>query len=166
MPAYHMNKLHWITVLLDGAVPDEKVYDLLEMSYMATASSKKKEKLRAPKEWIIPANPKYYDIEHAFDHTDKIRWKQGAGIKTGDTVYMYVAAPVSAVLYKCRVLETDIPWDYQDGKLTVKLLMTIQLQKKYPPGKFTFKVLKENYGIYAVRGPRGIPNTLSHALRK
>ena len=79
---------------------------------------------------------------------------------------MYVAAPVSAVLYKCRVLETDIPWDYQDGKLTVKLLMTIQLQKKYPPGKFTFKVLKENYGICAVRGPRGIPNTLSHALRK
>lgn len=166
MPAYHMNKLHWITVLLDGTVPDEKVYDLLDMSYMATASSKKKEKLRAPKEWIIPANPKYYDIEHAFDDTDKIRWKQGAGIKTGDTVYMYVAAPVSAVLYKCRVLETDIPWDYQDGKLTVKLLMTIQLQKKYPPGKFTFKVLKENYGICAVRGPRGIPNTLSHALRK
>ena len=41
MPAYHMNKLHWITVLLDGTVPDERVYDLLDISYTATASPKK-----------------------------------------------------------------------------------------------------------------------------
>ena len=164
IPAYHMNKIHWITVLLDGTVPDERVYDLLDMSYMATASSKKKEKIRGPKEWIIPANPRYYDIEHAFDDTDEIRWKQGAGIKTGDTVFMYVAAPVSAILYQCKVLETDIPWDYQDGKLSVKALMTIKLQKRYPPDKFTFTILKEDYGIRAVRGPRGIPYSLSQAL--
>ena len=42
MPAYHMNKVHWISVLLDGTVPDERVYDLLDMSFMATASAKKK----------------------------------------------------------------------------------------------------------------------------
>ena len=41
MPAYHMNKLHWITVLLDGTVLDERVYDLLDISYTATASPKK-----------------------------------------------------------------------------------------------------------------------------
>lgn len=166
MPAYHMNKMHWVTVLLDGTVPDDRVYDLLDISFLATASSKKKEKFRAPKEWIIPANPKYYDIVHAFDDTDEIRWKQGSGIKAGDTVYMYVAAPVSAVLYQCKVLETGIPWDYQDGKLTVKSLMTIKLQKRYPPERFTFTALKEEYGIYAVRGPRGIPNSLSQALKK
>ena len=164
MPAYHMNKIHRLTVLLDGTVPDERVYDLLDMSYMATASSKKKEKIRGPKEWIIPANPRYYDIEHAFDDTDEIRWKQGAGIKTGDTVFMYVAAPVSAILYQCKVLETDIPWDYQDGKLSVKALMIIKLQKRYPPDRFTFTILKEDYGIRAVRGPRGIPYSLSQAL--
>ena len=42
MPAYHMNKLHWITVLLDGTVPEEKVFDLIDMSFMATAPAKKK----------------------------------------------------------------------------------------------------------------------------
>ena len=166
MPAYHMNKFHWITVLLDGTVPDKRICDLLEMSFIATASSKQKEKFRSPKEWIIPANPKYYDIEHAFDDTDEIQWKQGAGIKAGDTVYMYVAAPVSAVLYRCRVLETGIPWNYQDGKLTVKALMTIKLQKRYPTDRFTCSVLKEKYGIYAVRGPRGIPNSLSQDLKQ
>ena len=104
MPAYHMNKMHWISVLLDGTVPEEKVFDLIDMSFMATASAKKKEKIRPPKEWIIPANPKYFDIVHAFDDKDLINWKQGAGIKKGDTVFMYVAAPVSAVLYKCKVI--------------------------------------------------------------
>ena len=166
LPAYHMNKMHWITVLLDGTVPDEKVYDLLDMSFLATASAKKKETIRPPKEWIIPANPKYYDIEHAFDDADEIDWKQGAGIKKGDTVFLYVAAPVSAILYQCKVTETDIPWQYADRNLTITALMKIRLQKRFAPDRFPFETLKEEYGIYAVRGPRGIPNFLSEALKK
>ena len=165
MPAYHMNKMHWITVLLDGTVPEEKVFDLIDMSFMATASAKKKEKIRPPKEWIIPSNPKYYDIVHAFDGTDTIDWKQGAGIKKGDTVFMYVGAPVSAVLYMCKVIETGIPYQYQDRNLTISALMKIKLLKRYAPDRFTFDVLKAEYGIYAVRGPRGIPNSLSAALK-
>ena len=164
MPAYHMNKMHWITVLLDGTVPEDNVFQLIDMSFMATASAKKKEKIRPPKEWIIPSNPKYYDIIHAFDDKEIIDWKQGAGIKKGDTVFLYVGAPVSAIMYKCKVIETHIPYQYQDRNLTITALMKIKLQKRYAPDKFTFDVLKEEYGIYAVRGPRGIPNSLSEAL--
>ena len=166
IPAYHMNKVHWISVLLDGSVPAERVYELIDMSYMATASAKKKGKIRPPKEWIVPANPKYYDIVHAFDDTDEIDWKQGAGIRKGDTVYMYVGAPVSAVLYKCKVTETDIPYEFENEHITIKALMRIRLRKRYAPDRFTFEVLKSEYGIYAVRGPRGIPNSLSAALKK
>ncbi|MCR4656536.1 MAG: MmcQ/YjbR family DNA-binding protein [Lachnospiraceae bacterium] len=165
MPAYHMNKIHWITILLDGTVPEEQVFGLIDESFMMTASAKKKQKLRPPKEWIVPANPKYYDIVHAFDETDEISWKQGSGIKAGDMVYMYVGAPVSAILYKCKVMETDIPYDYADKNLVIKALMKIKLKKRYKQDRFTFEVLKEEYGIYAVRGPRGIPNSLSKALK-
>ncbi len=165
-PGYHMNKQHWISVLLDGTVSEQQIYDLIDMSFFATASAKKKEKIRPPKEWIIPAHPKYYDIEHAFDDAKEIEWKQGAGIKKGDTVFMYVAAPVSAILYKCKVTETDIPYQYEDRNLTIRALMKIRLQKKYDRKRFTFDTLKEEYGIYAVRGPRGIPNSLSAALKK
>ena len=28
IPAYHMNKQHWITVLLDGTVPDENIFEV------------------------------------------------------------------------------------------------------------------------------------------
>ena len=155
-----MNKQHWITVLLDGTVPEERVYELLEMSYLATAPKAKKEKERGPKDWLIPANPKFYDVEKAFSENEEIDWKQGNGIKPGDTVFMYVAAPVSAILYKCRVLETDIPYQYQDQNLSIRALMKIRLEKRYQPTEFTFEVLKEEYGIYAIRGPRGVPETL------
>ena len=166
MPAYHMNKMHWITVRLDGTVPEERIFDLISMSFMATASAKKKEKLRPPKEWVIPSNPKYFDIIHAFDHADEINWKQGAGIKAGDTVFMYVGAPVSAILYKCKVTETGIPYHGHHEEINIKALMKIRLQKRYPADRFTFEVLKSEYGIYAVRGPRGIPNSLSAELKK
>ena len=165
IPAYHMNKQQWITVFLDGSVKNEQVFDLIDASFLATASAKKKQKIRPPKEWIIPANPKYYDIVHAFDDTDEIDWKQGSGINAGDTVFMYVGAPISAIIYKCKVMETDIPYTYQDKNLTIKALMKIKLLNRYEQEKFTFDVLKEEYGIYAVRGPRGIPNSLSAALK-
>lgn len=79
---------------------------------------------------------------------------------------MYAAAPVSAILYQCKVTETDIPCRYTDKNLTITALMKIQLEKRYKPDKFTLDILKEQYGIFAVRGPRGIPNSLHAALKK
>ena len=153
--AYHMNKKNWITVILDGTVPLKEIYSVIDFSFDTTASKKKKEQSRPPKEWIIPANPKYYDIEHAFDNEKEINWKQGNGIKTGDTVFIYVAAPISAIMYKCTVTETNIPYAYHDKKLTISALMKIRLEKRYDREMFSFDILKEEYGIYAIRGPRG-----------
>lgn len=162
---YHMNKGSWVSILLDGTVPFEEIRQRLKESYMATASKAAKQKLRPPKEWIVPANPKYYDIEAAFAEADEIEWKQGKGIRTGDTVFVYVAAPVSAILYQCRVTGTDIPYRFDEGNLHMTSLMKIKLVKRYRPDQFTFDILGKEYGIYAVRGPRGIPGSLSRALK-
>lgn len=35
-PAWHMNKTHWITVLLNGTVPGETICQLIDMSYELT----------------------------------------------------------------------------------------------------------------------------------
>ena len=163
---YHISRGNWISILLDGTVALEEICRWIDESYAVTASKEKKQKIRPPKEWIVPANPKYYDIEHAFDGKKEINWKQGRGIRPGDTVFMYAAAPVSAILYKCKVTETDIPCDYRRGVLTIKALMKIRLLKRYKPSRFTFEKLKDEYGILAVRGPRGIPHSLSQALKK
>lgn len=36
LPAYHMNKTHWITILLDGSVSAEEVINMLNISYELT----------------------------------------------------------------------------------------------------------------------------------
>ncbi|MBO4562759.1 MAG: MmcQ/YjbR family DNA-binding protein [Clostridia bacterium] len=162
---YHISRGNWVSILLDGTVELCEIERLLDGSFAATASAEKKRRIRPKKEWLVPANPKYYDIEHAFDEKDEIAWKQGAGIIKGDTVFMYVAAPVKAVLYKCAVTETDIPYRFDDGRLQIRALMRIKLIKRYAPDRFTFAVLGSEYGIYAVRGPRGIPKSLSDALK-
>jgi len=54
---------------------------------------------------------------------------------------------------------------HEDKNFKITALMKIKLQKRYKPDKFTFERLKSEYGIYAVRGPRGIPNSLSAALK-
>ena len=33
LPGYHMNKEHWITMLMDGTVSEAKILDFLDMSY-------------------------------------------------------------------------------------------------------------------------------------
>ena len=38
--------------------------------------------------------------------------------------------------------------------------------KRYPHDRFTFDRLGRDYGIFAVRGPRGIPEDLSKALKE
>lgn len=40
-PAYHMNKNSWISILLDGTVPDEDIKNLLELSFELTKSKTK-----------------------------------------------------------------------------------------------------------------------------
>ena len=42
VPAWHMNKTHWLGLLLDGSASEETVRELLEISYRLTAGSRKK----------------------------------------------------------------------------------------------------------------------------
>ncbi len=36
LPDYHMNKEHWITILLDGSVEKEEIEQLIDLSYELT----------------------------------------------------------------------------------------------------------------------------------
>lgn len=41
-PAYHMNKENWISVALDGSVPEDEIKMLLDMSHELTAPGRKR----------------------------------------------------------------------------------------------------------------------------
>jgi len=161
---YHISRGNWLSVVLDGTVPLDAVISAVDYSFSVTASAQKRREIRPPKAWLVPSNPKYYDVIGAFRKAEEITWKQGKGIKKGDTVFLYVGAPISAVLFKCLVTETDIPYDFHTDGLIIKSLMKIRLLKRYKQDCFTFERLGKEFGIFAVRGPRGIPQSLAEAL--
>ena len=41
LPGYHMNKDHWLTILLDGSAEDGLIRELFEISYDLTNSARK-----------------------------------------------------------------------------------------------------------------------------
>lgn len=166
LPAYHMHRENWITILLDGTVPAKDIFPLLNMSYNIT---KKKGKNPAPSfrntNWIVPANPKYYDIEAAVnenaEHT--FMWKQSNNIAAGDTVYIYIAAPVSAVRYKCEAIEVDIPYKYADENISMSRVMRLRLLETYKTKPVGMDLLRA-HGVCSVRGPRSMPSGLIHEI--
>lgn len=165
-PAYHMNKENWITILLDGIVSAEQIYPLLSMSFAMTAGSGKEERAAAgPKCWLVPANPRYYDVESEFAQHEIIRWKQSSKVAVGDIVYIYMGAPVSSVLYRCQAVEVDIPYQKNTGYVHIQKAMRIRLLQKYAPGEVSRERLKE-HGVYAVRGPRSMPASLARELER
>ena len=40
VPGFHLNKDHWNSIILDGTVPEEDIYDMIERSYTLTESKK------------------------------------------------------------------------------------------------------------------------------
>lgn len=165
MPAYHMNRKNWITVLLDGSVEREMIISLLERSFELTASRKsgKKTGRHRNKAWLIPANPKYYDLEEGFAESETMLWKQTNNIAVGDIIYIYMAAPVSAIRYQCRAMEVDIPYHYDDGILRMNRVMKIRLLHRFEEGQLGMEMLKE-CGVFAVRSPRSVPNSLLYEI--
>ena len=154
-PAYHMNKKSWISIILDNTILDENLMNLIEKSHAYTILNK-----NTTNEWIIPANPKYFDIEKALRKNNTIIWKQSTDIKINDLIYLYVAAPYSSIMYKFKVNEVNIPYNYKDKNLKIKNVMKIELLARYENEKISFSILK-TFGINAIRGPRYMPLSLS-----
>ena len=49
-PAYHMNKNHWISIVLDGSVSDDQIIPLLELSYDSVAPKRRKKRTQPAEE--------------------------------------------------------------------------------------------------------------------
>ncbi|PHI41264.1 MmcQ protein [Actinobacillus succinogenes] len=165
LPAYHMNKSHWMTIRLDGSVDKDTIFFLLNGSFDLTATRQVKKKLGIARytEWIVPANPKYYDVEKELREGGEIIWKQSNNIAVDDIVYMYVTAPTAAIRYKCLVLEVNIPYQFRHDRLQIKRVMKIRCLKEYDKNLIP-RVKMAEFGVSAVRGPRHMPYSLKREI--
>lgn len=65
------------------------------------------------KTWMIPANPKYFNIDECLEKYGEIFWRQHYNFQTGDTIYIYVSSPDSMVKYKTLVTAHDLPFSIE-----------------------------------------------------
>ena len=141
-PAYHMSKKSWITIILDDTCKDEKIMELIDISY---------EIVNKKSTWIIPANPKVYDIISDFKKSDIMTWNHQSSMELGDIIYIYMTKPMGYIKYKCQII------DINDNIMTIKLI------KEFDDNLLTFDLLN-NYGLKSVRSPRRIPDKLKNYL--
>ena len=159
-----------ITIILDGTVSMETILPLLKESYSLTLKKavSRKTPERGSRDWLAPANPAYYEIDKAIDESlpdGTFIWKQGAGILPGDTVWLYETAPVSGIICRALVTETDIPYEHSDEHVTVRKVMRLRLTDDLRKSPVPLAFLKE-HGVSVVRGQRTVPYRLKAALGK
>lgn len=145
---YHMNKDSWITICLDNSLDTKEIFDLIDNSYSLISK---------PNEWVIPTNTSYFDVIGYLDSNEIVSWKYIKSIVPGDSVYIYVGVPYSAIMYKCEVIGSG----YKQNKEQ----MLLKKIKKYNRFSFTLDKMKQ-LGVKAVRGPRTITKSLSEELNK
>lgn len=165
LPGYHMKRDSWISVLLDGTVPYRDILPLLDMSFQLTLGGRSARLRGSRADWLVPANPAYYDIDEGLRESgdDTIFWKQSSNVLVGDTVYIYVAAPVSAIRYRFRAVEVNIPREYHDENVSMRRMMRLKLTERYDGIKIG-RDLMEKHGVRAVRGPRSMPKSLADEI--
>ena len=151
-PAYHMSKKSWVSVLLDDTLSDNEIMEMLDISYRLANDVHS---------WVIPANPKYYDIISLFQETNLVTWHQNVSIQVGDLVYIYLTQPYQAILFGCEVIEANIP----DKNSSTLKSMKLKLLRKYDSNEFSIDELKL-YGLNSVRSARRVPIKLSLELQK
>ncbi len=180
---YHMNKKYWVTVALEDVVPDEKVLELLRESRGFTLGKRRTSGRRrkaggagavgeagkgdgseTPRNWLMPANVNHFDVPAALERDKVLLWKHGTRVRPGDLVYMYFSAPVSAIRYRFRVVESEIDYHFSDEKMNERgeKAMRMELLQEFDP-PFPLSEMKR-MGVGAVRGPRFIPEELEERI--
>lgn len=156
-PAYHMSKKSWVTVVLDGKVSDQELFELVLKSRQLVAP-KTVSNPNGTDYWIIPANMKNYDIDREFAAHQTVYWHQKKSLKKGDVVLIYITAPTKAVRYICEVLDDHLA--EEDGEM-----MLIRLRQQLSDSELTLDRLKE-LGVTNIRGPRRLTAPAISYLKK
>lgn len=162
-PAFHMNRKNWISAVLDDTLEDSVLFELIRQSRQLT-SGHKTDVIRS--EWIIPSNPKYFDLDHAFSVSELLYWKQSSKVKKGDLVYIYSGMPYGEIRWVCEAVETDLPYNGpNDGPVHFEKLMRLKKLYFFDHHLLNRKMIAR-YGVTNIRGPRYMPKELKEEINR
>ena len=158
--AWHMNKTGWVSIVLNDTVDDDAIEKMITVSRaFTTIGTALKKTVLSDHDFVVPANPKYYDVVGELEHTDEILWDRKADMHEGDHVYIYMTAPLFAIYFRLVVIDehvTDSRWPGVD-------LIRLKLEKSYPRHLLERRFLK-SHGLTNVRSARRMPVELVTAI--
>lgn len=123
-------------------------------------------------EWVITCNPDFYKVEEAYAKEPILDWRQSNNIEIGDIVYIYVAAPIKAILFETKVVAIDKPTSTIDDSDFIIVgenyvgkdrYMELELVKTFPKELLDYEFLKDN-GLGTVRGSSIVNDELHLAI--
>lgn len=127
-------------------------------------------------EWIIPCNLRYYDVFGAFLNLKCVDWKQSnRNIGVGDTVYIYVGRPISAIKYRCKVKKVNLPFCKINDSAYVKIgdvyerygnYMELEAIEEYDDDFLTIAKMRECGLKGNIQSPRRLPLSLKPLFEK
>ncbi len=172
-----------VALLLDDAEIEETYkLSIFGINNETTDKNNKVYSVKTPKraeirKWMIPANPKYFDIAGCLNKYGYVYWRQHYNFQANDIVYIYVASPDSAVKFKCLVEKHDLPFatdsdfeleffvnpkDYENSK-NHNRWMKLKLISSINSDKLTMIHLLEN-GMN--KAPQGCLNLSHNSFRE
>lgn len=101
-----------VSLVIEDAVIDE-VHKRELMSDGAVGKKTiagKTPKRNKPWVWLCPYNSKFFDVDGCVKKYGEIYWMQYVNFQTGDTGYLYSAAPDSCIRYSFEVVGHDLPY--------------------------------------------------------
>ena len=160
-PAYHMNKKHWVTAILDDTIKDETLKELLLKARDLVGN-----RLLHNHYWVIPANPAVYDIDAGFVQSDLMYWKQKLNYQINDYVFIYYGMPFGELRYLCKVVERDIVFhDDLDKESDNEMFICLQKIHFFEDHQLTRNFIS-NFGLTNIRGARSMPQELINQIYK
>ena len=98
-----------VSLLLDDAEIDEvykkDIVDETEKSTRANRCSEGENRI-----WMIPCNQKFFDLKGCFKKYGEMYWSQYFKFRKGDTGYIYMSSPDSAIVFSIEVLDSELPY--------------------------------------------------------
>lgn len=68
--------------------------------------------------WMIPCNQKFFDLKGCFKKYGEMYWSQYFNFHKGDTGYIYMSSPDSAIVFSFEILDAELPYssvmDYKE----------------------------------------------------
>ena len=94
-------------------IDDAEIEEVYKMTMNVGSDNECKKEHRKEGEnrvWLIPCNSKFFDLKSCFEKHGEMFWSQSYNFLKGDTGYIYMSSPDSAIVFSIEIVDADLPY--------------------------------------------------------